>query len=314
MLFDERNFHPEKQARIREVVNGWFETPVTLASSSSYRADVLKSIGFQQVDSFPMPDEIETQVMLQLGGETLTEEISFDEPHDTPQLVCGVAKAKVEYVLEHGHASDNEIICAADSMPRFTRLRFNKDGECVGASAEHLKKPSSEEEVHKNLVSMFDSIIEVARYMKKGLGEQLDVLTKQEQFEKGIQLTGVVAKAMYIELGTGMAVRLPHSSTIDTLYSAIYLLPAILLDIVEGRESMTTQDLADAVIFKMKQSGKPMTKIAGGIDWSDAGVRMVLDANDQLAYTIAPEKGVYLGMPAQALDMFLRDKASQKIS
>ncbi len=285
-----------------------FNAPVKLASSSAYRRDQLVVVGFKQenISTVAMPDEEENKVQQRLKEEKYGRGIS-----------AGIAAAKVGYLAER--ADPGDMVIGMDTLPVFfapepTDERLFTPG--------FFNKPENAEDAKRMIQEAFTNIVAGYRnYMTITGGSwgqddfsydphndsENDEMTSSE---KHYTLIGNYRSAT-VRVETGVAIRFPHESKVDSFVSAVTLLPRALYRIAQTKNLEEQQGAIDALVEKvMNELGSQSLKITGAVNWGNKKVRTILDVQEYLPHSdeSAVEKGVYLGAPEKAIKDFLLKK------
>jgi hypothetical protein len=192
-------------------------------------------------------------------------------------------------------------------MPLTTHVVLDEENKYEGAYIEYIPKPNSKEEAKLVIAQTLQHLLQASEFLQRGIGSLID--TKIENIKTNLQLVRMAGLAGQIEVGTAVAVRLPNTSKIETFYNPIWCLPMAIVDMSNGRNNLTIPELTDEIMKTMEQSGTPVTKIAGGIDFANEKIKKLLDIDE--GYFGAPEKGIYRGLPQEGFLHFLQDKARQ---
>ncbi len=309
----------EKVARLKE-------RPIVLASTSKYRAEGLRQIGFKNVYTFgDIPDNLETNLQNELGTENFD---SWDDPRQAG-MPERIAEAKVREALTLLKPEETSVatVCAFDTMPSFARSKFDPsvplDHKVHTAGKifawEHLVKPKSIEEAKEKMKEVFKTlrrdyaIAQGAPTREDVVNQYVDVMAYRSEKEgwnnesERIKIENQARRFHFYSMllvNTGFAVKFPDSDTIHSGSSRVYLeLGAVL----ESKDDAELDVLIDQIVEVMETKDIGVLKIGGGINYVNPEVRALLKIREvpQLDTDIV-EQGVYLGMPQTEFDQFLR--------
>jgi len=320
---------PPLREQEQNLIQKWLASPLIFASGSAKKAEALDSVGFSGSRKlFAVPDihERETQDEFEKG---------YRDHHfarygqEAPEEV---AKAKVEYVLEHGAPTGEELIIAADTAAMFSPPEAESP-----LLVKALSKPKSLDEARETIKFVFDTLIK--EYLHLHLNCHVDHMSGRktsEQMWNILQLRIAGYFPCYITVGTGMAFRLPgEGNNIEMVRHLLKLLPFEIYQraneqigdridpLTEEEQSLIaknlesyTRSLAEEIV---NEQGEATLGISGGVDYSRKSTRKKLgiEVVEDLMNGFIPPKSIqanwFTGLPPQLLRGSLESLVHEKI-
>jgi hypothetical protein len=305
--FPER--HEPNPEAIDQQVDEWKHAPTFLASSSAYRQRELASIGFDNVTTIPVPDQLELELQAEIRQE---QNAGMDNGHYDPfytEAPGYIAHEKVRFLLEHEHVPPEALVCGFDTMPmRFRNKLLDKkrsDPPPNGVwQAEHIAKPKTAEEARELITNVFLSALEGDNTYQQILAAMNNL---SDDAVHGLEV-GYLSRL--IRVNTGYAVRLPHTDTIQTDSSYVNLALDAVFECKDDYEQLEL--LVDEVVAMQEHNGT-LLSVAGGIDYANPELRELLKIREVMVTDAPSEVGLYKGLPATAFDQFLHQLAKQQL-
>ena len=274
----------------------WKNSPVILASGSALRLDSLKKLGFQNVTTFPMPDDLEKNINQELIENKFSLQ-EFNDPYSA-KIPEYVAEAKLNYLISQNEVPQNSLLISLDTLAM--AYRYNKfDLQNIKPiwTAHHFPKVDNIKELRKIILSNFHQLGIADTKFNETLGG-----IKQSPESMELRKYGYLTRL--IEVNTGIALRLPYQEKILTtsVNSRLELHEVLNL---KGNNKKLDQ-LVDDIFRITFASGRDPLKISGGIDYSNPKIFKLLKAREvSLFHLPSPEKGIYLGFPEEYFLKFI---------
>lgn len=306
-LKPESNIELSKQALIEK----WKQGQVILASSSKYRMDELRKLGYDNVVSAAVPDAAEKRKHKEIIVIEGKRGHFFDKQKtEIPQRI---AEAKIEYLLDCGNVSPDAMIVALDTLPMtFRRVSDEEKKEDPLLSwwpADHMSKPESLEDARARIFELFSYISNEYLIYEDNIKKQISYLPEEDPiWVRDMLDTGRLPKL--VRINTGIAIRFPGCSEIETTSNYINLRLLKVYDLANKPDELRI--LADKVVQIMLDKGKSPLNIGGGIDYSDPDIRDLLHV-DELSLYEETEDGVYRGFPSKTFEKFVSSVAGKLI-
>ncbi len=290
--FEQSNITPEQR------LEAWKNGPTYLASSSSYKKTGLESIGFKNITTISVPDEIEHAEHAEARQSRDAGGASHEDPYFT-EIPADVALAKVRYLLEKENISDDSLVCALDTMPMQFKSNIGIKNMSTVWSAHHFNKPKTLEDASGMIMALFEDLIEA----HKDYSSMLEKMGSISEDGRMMSERGYLRRL--VRVNTGYAVRLPNTQAVEIGSSSVNL---SLDEVFKTNSLVQLQAIIDSLIEIQKDN---ILRIAGGIDYSNPEIRKILGVREVNLGKDSVEEGVYKGFPAEAFDNFLK-RLSQK--
>ncbi len=306
---------PDSETVIKAKLDKYLEMRTVLASSSTFRLDALRSVGFRDVATVPMDNDAEKALVLRLLQD---EKYNFRTPGSSLEQISlaeDVARGKVEHILrDHSDLSEGIVVAADTVVESATLVNDLSSGDFVGTKVEYLLKPNDFEKAKINLISLFKNVVASFRFLSNDLAENYksgEETGSNETIKHNLKLTNDAVLCTYLRVNTGIAMKFPGEPVVQAINSSVYLLSKKLADIASGKTSQNIEAAVDELLEIMKQKNIDPKNMAGGLDYSDPDIRRILDI-EEVGY-IKSEVGIYLGLPEDALRKYLQAKAASQI-
>ncbi|MBI5530497.1 MAG: Maf family protein [Candidatus Doudnabacteria bacterium] len=300
------------EGEANNVIEIWKQSPVFLASSSEFRLNSLKKIGFKNIRTIAAPESVEHSTLSDIinspGGDIYNKH-SCSAPAD-------IAQAKIEYLLQHNNVPKDAFVCAVDTMPVMFRFNETETSSTPTHSGwyfeQQLPKPSSEEDAKKMIANIIDSIKNgYLRFKKEYIEKRSPEFTGDKEVDL-MQRIGYPPKNLRIN--TGVAIRLPNTADIDTFTVELNLEPRAIYDIVDGKNPLTIEQLVEDVYTTMLEEGIDPKSVSGAIDYGNIKVRSILGVTELKLTDDDFSEDVYFGFPKKQFLNYLKYKAKSSIS
>lgn len=298
---------PKFHTPTEELLAYWNKHPIVLASQSDFRKAQLESLGFNEVlKSEPTPETIETNYAEELNK---SQGISSYYAEDGRDIVRHIAGAKVTYILDHQTIDPQAIILAFDTAPLIWLHNLEDDD----FSFEHLEKPNTVEE-GKQLINR------VIKMTAEGCKVREERITKlQNQFASlpsDIQHSTITNLTAVLDIGTisivsGAAGSFPNNREQVLGFSDEVSLFSQTINEMRN-DDYALDILSDKVAELM---GERITKISGGIDYTDMAIRDLLKISElkiEILENTITGTGHYLGLSQPSFLMLLASARSEK--
>lgn len=250
----------------------WNQYPVVIASQSEYRKSQLGLKGFKEVEqSIPVPESVEDTRAQELN---LSQGIPSHYASKGHDVVRHIAGAKVQYVINNQTIRSDAIVLAFDTAP----LLWYYDATEEKFVFEHMEKPKTIEDGKRMIARTIAVTASGCQVREKRIIEM------QSQFAalpKDIRDETIANLAATLDIGTIEIVSaaagsfpnnrsriLGFSEEVSLFSQAIYAM---------RNDNYALDILSDKVIALM---GDRVTKISGGIDYSDSEIRDLLQISE----------------------------------
>lgn len=322
------NLKDVELSKAEQRLETWFQGPLYVATSSSYRLRRLSEMGFKDIHPVPIDEAIEKRIQKQIahiqhGGH-------FD-PY-TRRGAAWVARTKCEALLERADVPPDAMVLAADTYPLIFTERDHWSERTSFWKPEQLHKPSPEasedaikQTVLKTLSAIWsgyeDTLIaneEIKRRAEQARDFELLENIDGKEYQTNQKLGHLRQR---VEVHTGIAIRYPNQQTIESYSASAALFPERIYALVRKyknaspeQKARALQRLTEQVLRIANESNVRPQAIPGCINWGDANIRRFLKAEEwnlRQLYAQKPEQGVYLGLPAKRLHEFLLTKAQE---
>ncbi len=320
---------PDKeQFAAEQRLEQWFQGPLFVATSSKYRLRRLSELGFKDIYSAAVDGEIEKALQKRIAS--IDHGGHFD-PYSR-QAVAQIARAKCEALLESHSVPAEAMVIAADTYPSIATYRTTwKEGTSFW-KPEQLHKVSSEASREEVLTTMMKTFEAVWNGYERKLEFERRAYQEAEQFGdydliqnmkgRDFQTSDKLGRLpMRVEVHTGIAIRYPEQTTIETYYVPAALFPERIYQLAKKYSKATSEQkarilhrLAEQILTITEASKIDPRGIPGCINWGDPNIRRFLKTEEwnlRQLYAQKPEQGVYLGLPAKRLREFLLTKARE---
>jgi hypothetical protein len=285
-----------------DLLQQWKNGPVFLASSSSFRLKSLQELGFKNITTFSMPNELEEERYHWFNENKIYQRV-IDYGFGLSNLPQIIAKDKVNYLLDQKKAPENALIIALDTLV----MSFNINSLSNPLShnrpelqANHLPKSKTIEEVKQSIKSTFTHLIDTHNFFQKN----------EEKFRYFNEAGSYILPPYVLQVNTGIAIRYPFQPEISTTHKSVNLIHSRVLH--EKPENL--DNLIEEIILLTKKSGRSPLDISGGVDYSNLEINELLEvyetSKNPLHLNFFPEeykseKDLYLGFPKEFVDNLL---------
>src|SRR3989338_3412351 len=130
-FIDRRKFPGDYESVGGLLEEEWFRGPTMLASTSGFRQEMLKAVGFKDITTFSVPEAEERKIMDGLLREGRFLDIPVAVLPIRADITPAIASRKLEYLIETQRPPANTFLCAADTMTRHLDVHL-EDGEYQG--------------------------------------------------------------------------------------------------------------------------------------------------------------------------------------
>lgn len=294
---------PDQSPKTADILHQWQKGPVILASSSSFRLNALKSLGFENVTVHPMPDSEEKNTNLRIINSLRP---SWQDPYCV-EIPMRVAKSKIEYLLSQNPSPSPETLLVSLDTLAISFRHTPKDHQIPTPmwTSRPFPKAESTDSLRKIILANFRQLTKA----NHNFLEFTDQMPNPSLDALSILKFGYLTRLVVVN--TGIALRLPNQDDIMTtsVSSCLELNHVYSLN----NDSQKLNRLIDQIFKITEKSGRSPLNISGGIDYSNPKILKLLGAKEISYSNSATESGLYRGFPKNAFQNFLFSQA-EKVS
>lgn len=244
-----------------------------------------------------------------------------------------VARGKILSVLNKETGIPNEaFVLATDVMPQFFPWH-NEEGVELGNTerrAVSMDRPKNIEHARSLMKYVFQSIIrEYIGFRLSWHNHEKDMVQRgktKEEIENTLKIRLMGCLEVCVKIYTGIAIKFPNNSIVETFNEEVKAYPTVLYDIVDKKlgdefpdhESINYEQFFLDIDYDLEQiidqiitlqTESHTTNVSGGIDYSNPEIRRCLGAKILRGIDFVPEgeidRGWFQGLPMDAIKQYI---------